>query len=100
MKCPSKMQEVKVQDAESLAKSYQCENCGYFDFEDSSIKKVLEEIKEREMTLKLRQKIIKLSHGRLEMYISKDVARSLNLKGGEEVFVSLPDKKHILVNIT
>jgi hypothetical protein len=33
------------------------------------------------------------------MYINKDVARSLNLKGGEEVFVSIPDKKHIVVEL-
>jgi hypothetical protein len=33
------------------------------------------------------------------MYINKDVARSLNLKGGEEILVSLPDKNHILIEI-
>jgi antitoxin component of MazEF toxin-antitoxin module len=33
------------------------------------------------------------------MYINRDVARSLNLKGGEEVYVSLPDKKHILIDV-
>ena len=53
----------------------------------------------KEMPLAIKQKIIKLSHDRLGMYINRDIARSLNLKGGEEVFVSVPDKKHLVVNV-
>ncbi len=100
-KCNSKMKEVKVkiQDADSLVTSYQCGKCGYFDFEDKSINKAINEIKAKESTLKIKQKIIKLSRGRLGMYINRDVARSLNLKGGEEVYVSIPDKKHLVVNV-
>ena len=45
----------------------------------------------------MKQRIVKLSQDRLGMYINKDVARSLNLKGGEEIYISLPDKKHLLV---
>ena len=51
------------------------------------------------MLLVIKQKIIKLSHNRLGMYINRDIARSLNLKGGEDVYVSVPDKKHLLLNI-
>ena len=90
---------VKIQDADSLATSYQCSNCGYFDFEEKSINKVIDEIRSKEAPLKIKQKIIKLSHDRLGMYINRDVARSLNLKGGEEVYVSIPDKKHMKVEI-
>ena len=104
MKCPkcnAQMKEVKVkiQDADSPVTSYQCGKCGYFDFEEKSINKAIDEIKVRESTLKIKQKIIKLSHGRLGMYLNRDVARSLNLKGGEEVYVSVPDKKHLVVNV-
>ncbi len=100
--CKAKMKEVKVkiQDADSLATSYQCSKCSYFDFEDKSINKAIDEIKQKESTLKIKQKIIKLSHDRLGMYINRDVARSLNLKGGEEVYVSVPDKKHLVVNLS
>lgn len=100
-KCKNKLKKVKVkiQDADSSVVSYQCGSCGYFDFEDLSMNKAINEIKEKEMALKLKQKIIKLSHNRLGMYINKDVARSLNLRGGEEVFVSVPDKKHIVISI-
>lgn len=101
-KCSGKMKEVKVkiQDADSLVTSYQCPKCGYFDFEENSINKAVNEIKLKEAPLAIKQKIIKLSHDRLGMYINRDVARSLNLKGGEEVFVSVPDKKHLIVNVS
>jgi hypothetical protein len=91
--------KVKIQDASTPALSYQCGKCGYFDFEQSSIAKAVAEIKVKEHPLKLRQKIIKLSGGRLGMYISKDVARSLNLHGGEDILVSVPSEKRLLVDI-
>ena len=100
-KCDSKMEGVmvKIQDADSLVTSYQCGECGYFDFEGKSMEKAITEIKAKEAPLKIKQKIIKLSHDRLGMYINRDVARSLNLKGGEEVYVSVPDKNHLVVNV-
>lgn len=104
MKCPkcnAQMKEVKVkiQDADSPVNSYQCGECGYFDFEEKSINKAINEIRLKEAPLKIKQKIIKLSHDRLGMYINRDVARTLNLKGGQEVYVSVPDKKHLVVGI-
>ena len=101
-KCNSNMKEVKVkiQDASSPVTSYQCSKCGYFDFEERSINEAIVEIKAKEAPLKIKQKIIKLSHDRLGMYINRDVARSLNLKGGEEVYVSVPDKKHLVVDVS
>ena len=99
--CGSILKEVKVKvhNAESPVTSYQCGNCGYFDFEDTSINKAIKEIKEKEAPLKIKQKIVKLSKGRLGMYINSDVARSLNLKGGEEVYVSVPEKNKIVVDM-
>lgn len=104
MKCPecnNQLKEVRVQiqDADSPVLSYQCGKCGHFDFEDTSIKKAIKEIKTKETALTIKQKIIKLSHDRLGIYINKDVARSLDLKGGEEVYISVPDKKHFVVGI-
>ena len=104
MKCPKcKLQmkdvSVNIQDADSPVLSHQCSRCGYFDFEEKSINRAIEEIKVKEQPLSIQQKIIKLSHGRLGMYISKDVARCLNLRGGENVFVSIPDKKHLVINL-
>lgn len=103
MKCPKceanlKKVEVKVTGAKSKAVSYQCPDCDYFEFEPTSSKKVVEEL--RESPLKIKQKIVKLSQDRLGMYINRDVARSLNLKGGEEVYVSVPDKKHLVVDFS
>ncbi|MFH0870651.1 MAG: hypothetical protein V1866_06375 [archaeon] len=102
MKCPEcgselKKVEVKVHGAKSKATSYQCPGCGYFEFDQGSSEKILGEL--RDQPLKIKQKIIKLSQDRLGMYINRDVARSLNLKGGEEIYVSVPDKKHLLVRI-
>lgn len=103
MKCPKceanlRKVEVKVAGAKQKAVSYQCTKCDYFEFEPVSSKKVVEEL--RDTPLKIKQKIVKLSQDRLGMYINKDVARSLNLKGGEEVYVSVPDKKHLVVDLS
>jgi len=100
-KCTEKMKEIKVkiQDADSLVTSYQCAKCGYFDFEENSINNAINEIKLKETPLAIKQKIIKLSQDRLGMYINKDIARCLNLKGGEDVYVSVPDKKHMVLSI-
>ena len=102
MRCPNCKSELKkiyvnVAGAKNKALSYQCTKCDYFEFDNASSKKVIGEL--RDSTLKMRLKIVKLSQDRLGMYINKDVARSLNLKGGEEVSVSLPDKNHILIEI-
>ena len=98
-KCEANLRKVKVKVAGAKSKvvSYQCPECDYFEFEPASSKKVVEEL--REAPLKIKQKIVKLSQDRLGMYINKDVARSLNLKGGQEVYVSVPDKKHLVVNV-
>jgi len=98
-KCKSSMKKVHVNisGVKNKALSYQCTKCDYFEFEHASSKKIIEEL--HDAALKMRQKIVKISQGRLGMYINKDIARSLNLKGGEEVSVSLPDKNHILIEI-
>lgn len=102
MKCPEcksnlRKVEVSVWGAKSQAISYQCPDCDYYEFEGNTSKKVLEEL--RKTPLKIKQKIIKLSHDRLGMYFNKDVIRSLNLKGGEEIDVCIPDKEHIIVEL-
>jgi hypothetical protein len=91
--------EVTIQDAKSPVISYQCGKCGYFEFEEKAMNRAIAEIKAKEAHLKIKQKIIKLSHDRLGIYLNKDVARSLNIKGGEEIYVSVPDKNHFLVEV-
>lgn len=100
-KCKSKLKKVQVdvEDAETKAISYQCSNCDYFSFEPKSSIKVLREIKEKESPLKIKQKIIKLSKDRLGIYFNHDIVRSLNLKSGEEIFISVPDKNRIVLRI-
>ena len=104
MKCPkcgSKIRkvEVNVEGAEEKAISYQCTKCDYFEFEEKSAANVVKELKLKETPLKIRQKIIKLSQGRLGMYFNKNVVESLELKPGEEVQISVPDKEHIVLRI-
>src|SRR3989338_7294141 len=98
-KCRSKMKkvEVNVAGAASKATSYQCPKCDYFEFEPESSRKVVEEL--REAPLKIKQKIIKLSQDRLGIYLNKNVVESLDLKKGEDIYVSVPDKKHILLEL-
>lgn len=102
MKCPKcegmlKKVDVNVHGAQQKALSYQCKQCDYFEFEPKSSKRVIEEL--RETPLKIKQKIVKLSQDRLGIYFNNHVVRSLNLKKGEDVYISVPDKKHIILEI-
>ncbi len=91
--------KVKIHDAKSPVTSFQCQSCGYFDFEDESMQKAIGEIKEKEMALTIKQKVIQLSQDRIGMYFNRDIARCLNLRAGEEIYVSVPDKKHIVISV-
>lgn len=100
MNCPKCNKELKkaaveVEGSAKKAVSYQCSSCDYFTFDKKSSKEVLQEL--RETPLKIRQRVIKLSGQRLGMYLNSDVVRSLNIKKGEEVYVSVPDSRHIII---
>ncbi len=102
MKCPKcsaslKEVEVGVHGAKSKASSYQCTKCDYFEFEPISSQKVIEEL--RESPLKIKQKVVKLSQDRLGIYFNSNIIRSLGIKKGEEIYISVPDKKHILIEL-
>ena len=99
--CKSELKKVKIkiEDAETKAISYQCKDCDYYSFEPESTMKIIGEIKQKESPLKIKQKIIKLSQDRLGLYFNKDVIDCLNLKSGEEVFVSVPNNKRIVLDI-
>ena len=104
MRCPKcnsdlKKVEVEIEDAKTPLISYQCSKCDYYSFEPQSTMKIIKELKEKETPLKIKQKIIKLSQDRLGMYFSKDIVKSLNLQSGKEVFVSVPDKNKIVLDI-
>ncbi|MFH1210262.1 MAG: hypothetical protein V1663_05760 [archaeon] len=105
MKCPKcsldlRKIEVKVQGAESKAISYQCSKCDYFEFEPESSNRIIKELKEKETPLKIKQRIVKLSQDRLGIYFNNNIIRSLDLKKGEEVYVSVPDKKHLVLELS
>ena len=90
MKCPKcntilKEIKVNVEGAVNKVTSYQCPKCNYFEFEQESSRKVIEEL--RETPLKIKQKIIKLSEDRLGIYFNSNIIRSLNLKKGEEIII-------------
>ncbi len=102
MKCPKcsaelRKVDVNVQGANTKAVSYQCPKCDYFAFEQKSAKRIMEEL--RETPLKIKQKVVKLSQDRLGIYFNSNIIRSLDIKKGEEIYVSVPDKKHILIEL-
>ena len=106
MKCPDCKTlmgeiEVKVEGAKNKVLSYQCLKCSHFEFEKQSAELVINElkIKEEVSPLRIKQRIIKLSKGRIGMYFNQDIARSIDLKAGKEVYVSVPDKKHIILKL-
>ena len=99
LECDSDLRKVNVnvQGAENKVVSYQCPKCDYFEFEPISSKKVIEEL--RETPLKMKQKIVKISQDRLGIYFNNNIIRSLDLKKGEDVYVSVPDKRHIILEL-
>lgn len=101
-KCKSNIRkvEVGVEGAEQKATSYQCAKCDYVEFEEKSAAKVVKELKSKETPLRIRQRIIKLSKGRIGMYFNKHIVESLELKPGEEIQVSVPDRDHIILRIS
>ncbi len=103
-KCPEcgnlmKQVEVAVEDAENKIQSLQCPKCGYFEFDKKTGMNVVKELEEKEQALKIKQKIVKLSHKRLGMYFNKHIVESLGLKPGEDISVSVPSKKKIIIEV-
>lgn len=98
-KCKSKLRKVlvSVHGAKKKVASYQCPKCDYFEFEPKSSREVVEEL--REAPLKIKQKVVKLSQDRLGIYFNSHVVRSLNLAKVEDIFVSVPDKRHIVLEL-
>lgn len=96
-----KLVEVKVEGAKSKAKAYDCPKCGNLEFDKKSGKKIVEELRQKEKSpLRIYQRIVKLSHNRLGTYFNKNIVKSLELKGGQEIKVSVPDKKHIMIELS
>lgn len=98
-KCKAKMNrvEVTIEGAQTKALSKQCQNCEYFEFESGSATKVLEELLEQPIEIK--QKIVKLSKDRLGIYFNKHIVESLKLGAGEQISMTVPDKKHIWISL-
>jgi hypothetical protein len=53
----------------------------------------------RESPLKIKQRIVKLSQDRLGIYFNSHLVRSLKIKKGENIYVSVPDKRHIVLEL-
>ncbi|MDP1694381.1 MAG: hypothetical protein Q8L34_02460 [Candidatus Woesearchaeota archaeon] len=105
MQCPKcnyllKKRKVNIEGARQKVLSFQCSNpdCIYFTFEEESSKKVVAELKAKDMQLKIKQKIVKLSKGRLGTYFNANIVRSIDLKPGEDIYVSVPDKNRIILS--
>jgi hypothetical protein len=49
--------------------------------------------------LKIKQRIVKLSQDRLGIYFNSHLVRSLKIKKGENIYVSVPDKRHIVLEL-
>ena len=103
MKCPrckSVLRKVLVDvaGAKTKAVSYQCAKCySYYEFEPLSAAKVVGEL--RDAPLKIKQRVVKLSGDRLGIYFNSHIVRSLDIRRGGEILVSVPDKKHILIEL-
>jgi hypothetical protein len=96
-RCGGQLEQVAVSvwGAKSKALSRQCEKCGYFDFDQVTGQKVLEEL--RQNPLRIKQSVVGISGNRLGIYLNKHIVESLKIKKGDIISVTVPDKKHILI---
>ncbi len=105
MKCPECSRELKevkvaVEGTENRVISYQCPKCNYFEFDKKSGEEIISEIQSHSQSLlTIKQRIINISHDRLGTYFNENIVRSLNLRAGEEILVSTPDPKHIIIQL-
>jgi hypothetical protein len=102
-KCPECEKEmrrisVEVEGSDTKSIGYRCDNCNNLEFDKKSGMKVVKELREKE-ALSIQQKLINLSHGRVGTYFNKNIVRSLNLKAGMQISITVPDKKHMIIEI-
>ncbi len=96
--CPNCHVEAKpVELVIEEAVRYQCGTCEYSKLEPVMSRTATPPISSS--PLQLKQKITTLSQGRLGLYLNQDVVRSLGLKAGQEVFLSVPDGKKIILEL-
>lgn len=102
MRCPHcdaelKQVDVTIEGTERKVRSHQCPRCDYYRFERSSRDAALSEL--QKAPLKIRQSVITLSHGRLGIYLSKHIVESLGIKRGDCFKASVPDERHIVLEL-
>jgi hypothetical protein len=88
--------DVRIHGATKKAISYQCIKCDYYSFDPVSSQQVIDELRS---PLRIQQKIIKLSQDRLGIYLNQNIVRSLGLKKGENIMLSVPDAKRIVIEL-
>lgn len=105
-KCKGELKKfkVEVEDSDLNSEGFECKKCGELFFNKEKSKKIVEDLKTKELmknlpALSIKQKVIKLSKDRLGFYFNKDIIRCTNLKAGESIEVRLLTKKHILLEI-
>jgi hypothetical protein len=98
--CKKKMRQIRVEveGAETSAIGYRCDNCNNLEFDKKTGMNVVKELEEKEV-LSIQQKLVNLSHGRIGTYFNKNIIRSLNLKAGMDIHVTVPDRKHMVIEI-
>ena len=103
MKCPKCSHEMTKlhqteEDKQQKVTSHHCMRCEHIEFERVYPElEIMEDVEKH--TLEIKQNIVKLSHNRLGMYFNKNIIQSLGLKAGEEVLVSVPEKKRIVIKL-
>lgn len=92
--------KVNVEGAKLSATGWECKICGNIKFDTESGLKIVEELEQKKMQfpLNIEQKLTKLSYERLGFYFNRDIVRCLDLKQGEKIYLTVLDKKHLLIN--
>ncbi len=92
--------QIEIKPAERIieeAVRYQCGTCEYSKLEPVISRTATPPI--LSSPLQLKQKITTLAQGRLGLYLSQDVVRSLGLKAGQEIYVRVPDGKTVVIKL-
>ncbi len=96
--------EVRVEGSDITSKGWKCKICGHYVFDEEGGRTIVDDLETSEAieklpALNIEQRIIKLSKDRLGMYLPKDVVRCTGIEKGKRVYISVLDKKKLLLTV-
>jgi hypothetical protein len=98
--CKSPMNEmvVKIEDAQTQTRGWECLKCENIEFDSKDGMKVVEELQKKDI-LSFEQKISTFNENQICVPLNEKIINLLNIKPGMKVHMEVPDNHHLLITI-